>query len=69
LVRIGNMQMIAARADYLEKLDPAFAPFARHVRALAQTYQSKALMALVARYQAAPRPTQQAEPPVAPTSG
>jgi PAS domain S-box-containing protein len=69
LVRIGNMQMIGARADYLEKLDPAYALFARRVRALAQTYQSKALAAFVAQYQAAPRPAQQAEPPVAPTSG
>jgi CheY-like chemotaxis protein len=69
LVRMGNMQMIAARADYLEKLDPAFALFARRVRALAQAYQSKALSAFVAQYQAAPRPAQQAEPPVAPTSG
>jgi PAS domain S-box-containing protein len=69
LVRMGNMQTIAARADYLEKLDPAFALFARRVRTLAQSYQSKALAAFVARYQAAPRPAQQAEPPVAPTSG
>jgi CheY-like chemotaxis protein len=69
LVRMGNMQMIAARADYLEQLDPAFALFARRVRALAQAYQSKALTAFVSQYQAAPRPAQQAEPPVAPTSG
>ena len=69
LVRMGNMQAIAARADYLEKLDPAFTPFARRVRTLAQAYQSKALAAFVARYHAAPRPAQQAEPPVAPASG
>ena len=69
LVRLGNMQMIGARADYLEKLDPAFALFARRVRTLAQAYQSKALAAFVAQYQAAPRPAPQAEPPVAPTSG
>jgi signal transduction histidine kinase/CheY-like chemotaxis protein len=69
LVRVGNMQTIAARADYLEKLDPAFALFARRVRALAQGYQTKALAALVARYQAAPRPERQAEPPAASAPG
>jgi PAS domain S-box-containing protein len=68
LVRLGNMQKIGARADYLERLDPAFAPFAKHVRALAQGYQSKALTAFVARYRAAPHPTGQADPPIAPTS-
>jgi len=51
LARLGNMQKIGERADYLQALDPAFGPFAKRVRALAQGYQSKALAAFVARYQ------------------
>jgi PAS domain S-box-containing protein len=62
LARLGNMQKIAERADYLDTLDPAYAPFAQRVRTLAQTYQSKALAAFVARYQAG-----QQAPPVTST--
>jgi PAS domain S-box-containing protein len=51
LARIGNMQKIIERADYLLTLDPAFGPFAKRVQALAHGYHSKALVAFVARYQ------------------
>jgi CheY-like chemotaxis protein len=50
LARIGNMQKISERADYLHTLDPAYAPFAKRLHALAQGYHSKALTAFVARY-------------------
>ena len=46
------MQKIGEQADYLEALDPVYAPFARRLRLLAQAYQSKALAAFVMRYQA-----------------
>lgn len=45
------MKSIRERADYLEALDPAYAPFARRLQLLAQGYQSKALAAFVARHQ------------------
>jgi PAS domain S-box-containing protein len=63
LARIGNMQKISERADYLIALDAAYAPFAKRVQALAQGYHSKALAAFVARYQ-----TGDEAPPVAPAS-
>ncbi|MEO7576126.1 MAG: response regulator [Massilia sp.] len=50
LVRLGNMQKIAERAAHLQALDPAYAPFAKRLHALAQGYQSKALAAFVARH-------------------
>ena len=62
LTRLGNMQKIGEQADYLEALDPAYAPFARRLRLLARGYQSKALAAFVMRYQAG-----QDAPPVART--
>ena len=62
LARLGNMQKISEQADYLQGLDPAFGPFAKRLRTLAQGYQSKALAAFVARYQ-----TGQDQPPAAPT--
>ena len=40
----------AERADYLQALDPAYAPFAARLHALAQGYHSKNLAAFVARY-------------------
>ena len=51
LAQVGNMKSIEERADYLEALDPAYAPFARRLQLLAQGDQSKALAAFVARYQ------------------
>jgi len=53
LARVGNMQSLSARADYLEDLDPRYAAFARQLRALAESYQSKAILALVERCRAA----------------
>jgi signal transduction histidine kinase/CheY-like chemotaxis protein len=50
LVRIGNMRKIVERAGYLQTLDPAYAPFASRLHALAQGYHSKNLAAFVARY-------------------
>jgi len=53
LARAGNMQSLRARADYLHDLDPRYAAFARQLRGLAESYQSKAILALVERYRAA----------------
>lgn len=50
LARAGNMQSLCARADYLTELDARYAPFAQQLRALAESYQSKAILALVERY-------------------
>jgi CheY-like chemotaxis protein len=52
LARVGNMQSLCARADYLKGLDPRYAAFARQLRVLAENYQSKAVLALVERYRA-----------------
>ena len=49
-VRIGNMRKIREQAGHLRTLDPAYAPFADHVDALARGYHSKDLAAFVARY-------------------
>jgi CheY-like chemotaxis protein len=59
LARIGNMRMIRDRASYLQALDPAYAPFADRLDALAQGYHSKELTAFVARCR-----TENAMPPV-----
>ena len=52
LARAGNMRSLRARADYLQELDPRYAAFAGQLRGLAESYQSKAILALVARYRA-----------------
>jgi signal transduction histidine kinase/CheY-like chemotaxis protein len=52
LARTGNMRRIREQAEYLEALDPAYAPFAQRLQALAQGYHSKALLAFVERYRA-----------------
>ncbi len=52
LARLGNMQDICAQADYLKDLDPCYASFTGQLRNLAENYQSKAIVALVARYRA-----------------
>ena len=52
LVRLGNMSSITKQADYLAALDPAYLPFAQNLRALAQGYHSKALLAFVKRFRA-----------------
>jgi signal transduction histidine kinase/ligand-binding sensor domain-containing protein/DNA-binding NarL/FixJ family response regulator len=52
LARVGNMQSLCARADYLTDQDPRYAAFARELRLLAENYQSKAILAMVERYRA-----------------
>jgi CheY-like chemotaxis protein len=53
MTRIGNMRRIREQAAYLRGLDPAYAPFANRVDALAQGYHTKQLAAFVARFRAA----------------
>jgi len=50
LAKLGNMETLRARADYLEQLDQRYLPFASRLRRLADSYQSKAIMTLVERY-------------------
>jgi len=50
--RMGNMQDIHAFADHLQNLDPRHGPFAAKLRDLADSYQSKAIVALVEKYRA-----------------
>jgi PAS domain S-box-containing protein len=47
LARTGNMRTIAERADYLKGLDARYAPFATRLSALAERFQSKAIVSLV----------------------
>jgi PAS domain S-box-containing protein len=54
LARVGNMEMIKARADYLKQLDQQYIPFASLLRNLAESYRSKALTTLVGRYRSKP---------------
>jgi CheY-like chemotaxis protein len=58
LAQIGNMRQVRERAVYLRGLDPAYAPFASRLDALAQGYHSKQLVAFVARFR-----TENAVPP------
>jgi CheY-like chemotaxis protein len=44
LARIGNMRSIGERADHLARADPAYQPFARRLRDLAQRFQSRAIL-------------------------
>jgi signal transduction histidine kinase/ligand-binding sensor domain-containing protein/DNA-binding NarL/FixJ family response regulator len=52
LARLGNMQNILMQADYLLSLDPRYVPFAKQLRQLAESYQSKAIVALIERNRA-----------------
>jgi len=47
LAQLGNMRAITERADYLQRLDPRYRPFAAQLRQLARGYQSQALLQLV----------------------
>ena len=49
LAMVGNMQSLCARADYLKGLDAQYGVLAQQLRALAESYQSKAILALVGR--------------------
>jgi len=46
----GSMRDITSQAEYLEKLDDRYRPFAGQLRKLSQAYQSKAVLDLVERY-------------------
>jgi len=46
----GSMRDITSQAEYLEKLDDRYRPFAGQLRKLSQAYQSKAVLELVERY-------------------
>lgn len=50
LAQIGNMRTIKEQAQYVESLDPAYAPFAQRLGVMAQGYQSLALVAFLERY-------------------
>lgn len=50
LAQEGSMRDIIRQAAHLEELDPRYRPFAEQLRALAQGYQSKAILDLVERY-------------------
>jgi CheY-like chemotaxis protein len=63
LAKLGNMQNICAQADYLKGLDPRYARFASHLRSLAESYQSKAVVALVERYRAGQEQARAENPP------
>ena len=52
LALTGNMRTIADRADYLKGLDAKYAPFATRLSALAERFQSKAIVNLVEEYSA-----------------
>ena len=63
LARLGSMEMIRARADYLKQLDQHYIPFAARLRHLAESYQSKAIMTLVERHLSKPEVTRTGSPP------
>ena len=50
LARLGNMQDILQRANYLSKLDERYRPFAGQLSLLAKGYRSKAIVSLVQQY-------------------
>lgn len=50
LARLGNMREIVLWANRLEALDERYRPFANQLRALAEGYQSKAILNLAKRY-------------------
>ncbi|MEO7496082.1 MAG: response regulator, partial [Massilia sp.] len=68
LARLGNMQKISERADYLLALDARYAQFARRLRELARDYQSQAIAALVERYGSEPAAASGDPEPASPAS-
>jgi len=50
LARSGDMRSILGRADYVKTLDPMYAAFAARLRALAERYQSSAIITMIERY-------------------
>jgi CheY-like chemotaxis protein len=47
LARLGNMQDILERADYLNELDERYRPFAEQLRRMASNFQSKAISGFI----------------------
>jgi PAS domain S-box-containing protein len=47
LALAGDMRALRRRAEHLERLDPRYRPFARRLGAMAQRYQSQAILAFV----------------------
>jgi DNA-binding response OmpR family regulator len=47
LALAGDMRAIRRRAEHLERLDSRYRPFARRLGAMAQRYQSQAILAFV----------------------
>jgi hypothetical protein len=43
----GNMRSIRLRAEHLSSLDVRYRPFATHLKRLAESYQSKAILSFV----------------------
>ncbi|KQV81145.1 ATP-binding protein [Rhizobacter sp. Root1221] len=50
LAQIGDMRSIRAQADHLAALGPAYEPFARRLRDLADRFQPKAILDLVMQF-------------------
>jgi hypothetical protein len=50
LARLGNMQNILERADYLNGLDLRYRPFAEHLRKMASSFQSKAITGFIEQH-------------------
>jgi hypothetical protein len=50
LARLGNMQGIVHWTRHIEQLDACYRPFAAQLRALAEGYQSRAILELAKRY-------------------
>jgi response regulator RpfG family c-di-GMP phosphodiesterase len=50
LARLGNMQNILERADYLNGLDLRYRPFAAHLRRMASSFQSKAITSFIEQH-------------------
>ncbi len=50
LALVGNMRSVKQHADHIAALDEAYRPFAQHLHALADRFQSAAILALVRRF-------------------
>jgi len=44
----GNIKAIRQRVAYIEQLDPQYAPFARRLIEMTESFQTRAIVALVA---------------------
>ena len=50
LAMLGSMKKIRDRAEYLEELDPKYAPLAEQLKSLAQRFQEKAIVDLIEEF-------------------